>query len=1037
MLKDGGTVVVPADGARILPVEDAKGADMGAGHTMGGNQPRHKDNLWGADRGTGWDRLCGAADSCWCDRCSTPGTEPRRSHGSHVTAPGAGAGMAPPPPGRTDLLLRFFDSEFFDEWIALTYLHTSNSTGVHDYICNRMYGMQEDSVERYLLQLTAMAAARPGSAVERLMLDLCSRSLRIAAKTYWLFLSLAQDAPEDARMQWLRDRAEQSALEGTWLPPFQDPRTLSSPTRQRFGVLSLPWMASDGGGAEQRSRGRTGLAREAQASQQPSGWQPTARADTKSSLRRFDIKSKVNRLWGLSASQPAAGAGEDLQASSSSPSREDALSVSEANSNHYQRLRLELSRSSGPNQEAAKSDTAGGSLRGAADLAATSRGTLATGAEDDAESEVSSPRTRLRQTTFGATLDFVDALCEASNALNTLPEDQRSTSLDKGLRQLNDDIETAAEKGVMVSFPLSCENERVVRVPAGEAKLLNSREKAPFMLCVEVLTSSGPADARTLAPLRGGGLVLDASAAAPADRGGAVGAGYLPDGRPAGRRSPSLQADRGQACGAAGAPPRPQAAPGPKDRLCSLLEARPSFSKPIDVAMAGLRGETPIVNVSFVVIGDQARKPIALPGDSGRSAHATAGGAGVHGGGSLPGVALGGLRGWLCGKGDEDAGSRAVAVLSPSQLPYVKVKLEVFGGVDLHVTTSRRSGRRVPSSEALSRMEVACPNPLTAWRGGSSEHQLIAHLSRQQKRRFVDRTQEAAHAVFGERWSEKQLRIAQESPHSCKPGWTVRQVIVKSGDDCRQELLAVQLIRKFHDIFTASGLPLWLKPYEVLVTSSRTAFIEVVPDALSLHVLKSRLAPNMSLRDYFHSKYGKGTRECTAAQYRFVESMAAYSIVSYLLQLKDRHNGNILLDDAGHVIHIDFGFMLSNSPGGINFESAPFKLTRELLEVMDSDSEGRGSELFDYFKVLCIQGFLACRKHSDHILLLVEMMSGCGFPCFKAGPSRVMSSLRKRFHPSLTEEQCVEVVLGLISDSLDAWRTRQYDYYQRILNGIL
>ena len=33
--------------------------------------------------------------------------------------------------------------------------------------------------------------------------------------------------------------------------------------------------------------------------------------------------------------------------------------------------------------------------------------------------------------------------------------------------------------------------------------------------------------------------------------------------------------------------------------------------------------------------------------------------------------------------------------------------------------------------------------------------------------------------------------------------------------------------------------------------------------------------------------------------------------------------------------------------------------------------------------------------------------------------------------------QCVEVVLSMISDSLDAWRTRQYDYYQRVLNGIL
>ena len=79
--------------------------------------------------------------------------------------------------------------------------------------------------------------------------------------------------------------------------------------------------------------------------------------------------------------------------------------------------------------------------------------------------------------------------------------------------------------------------------------------------------------------------------------------------------------------------------------------------------------------------------------------------------------------------------------------------------------------------------------------------------------------------------------------------------------------------------------------------------------------------------------------------------MAAYSIVCYLLQIKDRHNGNILMDDVGHIIHIDFGFMLSNSPGGVNFEAAPFKLTRELLEVLDSNAEGRASEMFDYFKV--------------------------------------------------------------------------------------
>ncbi|CAJ2676854.1 unnamed protein product [Trifolium pratense] len=355
-----------------------------------------------------------------------------------------------------------------------------------------------------------------------------------------------------------------------------------------------------------------------------------------------------------------------------------------------------------------------------------------------------------------------------------------------------------------------------------------------------------------------------------------------------------------------------------------------------------------------------------------------------------------------------------------SDLEWVRVVLTADPGVRLEdiedqAPPRKKEHRRVPSTVAMEEVKAAAAKgeaplglPLKGAGQDSSDAQPRANGI----------TPKASDALSGELWEAKKDRVCKASIYGKLPGWDLRSIIVKSGDDCRQEHLAVQLISHFYDIFQEAGLPLWLRPYEVLCTSSYTALIETIPDTASLHSIKSRYPNISSLREFFNAKYEENSPSFKLAQRNFVESMAGYSLVCYFLQVKDRHNGNLLLDEEGHIIHIDFGFMLSNSPGGVNFESAPFKLTRELLEV------------------LCIQGFLTCRKHAERIILLVEMLQDSGFPCFKGGV-RTIQNLRKRFHLNLTEEQCVSLVLSLISSSLDAWRTRQYDYYQRVLNGIL
>ena len=93
--------------------------------------------------------------------------------------------------------------------------------------------------------------------------------------------------------------------------------------------------------------------------------------------------------------------------------------------------------------------------------------------------------------------------------------------------------------------------------------------------------------------------------------------------------------------------------------------------------------------------------------------------------------------------------------------------------------------------------------------------------------------------------------------------------------------------------------------------------------------------------------------------------------MQYILQIKDRHNQNIMIDSEGHIVHIDYGFLLSNAPGkGLKFEQAPFKLTTEFVKVLG----GEKGKYYKLFRDLVKMGFMAVQEHADKIIILVEMM---------------------------------------------------------------
>lgn len=154
------------------------------------------------------------------------------------------------------------------------------------------------------------------------------------------------------------------------------------------------------------------------------------------------------------------------------------------------------------------------------------------------------------------------------------------------------------------------------------------------------------------------------------------------------------------------------------------------------------------------------------------------------------------------------------------------------------------------------------------------------------------------------------------------------KVIVKTGDDLRQDQLIIMLIQLMDGLLKRAALNLCLTPYSIIAMSQTSGLVEFVDGSLPISQVLANY--NGSILQYFQAvapqpgaKYD--VRPDVISTY--VRSCAGYCVITFLLAVGDRHLDNILLDSSGHFFHIDFGFIFGRDPKPL---PPAFRLTREV-----------------------------------------------------------------------------------------------------------
>uniref|UniRef100_A0A3B3BLJ0 Phosphatidylinositol 4,5-bisphosphate 3-kinase catalytic subunit beta isoform n=2 Tax=Oryzias melastigma TaxID=30732 RepID=A0A3B3BLJ0_ORYME len=212
-------------------------------------------------------------------------------------------------------------------------------------------------------------------------------------------------------------------------------------------------------------------------------------------------------------------------------------------------------------------------------------------------------------------------------------------------------------------------------------------------------------------------------------------------------------------------------------------------------------------------------------------------------------------------------------------------------------------------------------------------------------------------------------------------------IIFKNGDDLRQDMLTLQILRLMDLLWKEANLDLRVVPYGCLATGDRAGLIEVVSSAdtiANIQLTSSNVAAAAAFNKDALLNWLKERNSGDAldrAIEEFTLSCAGYCVATYVLGIGDRHSDNIMVRSTGQLFHIDFGHILGNfkSKFGIKRERVPFILTHDFIHVIQQGKTGY-TEKFGSFRQYCEEAYLVLRKNGNLFITLFALMLTAGLP---------------------------------------------------------